>query len=1120
MQRAPPGPVLMIVLLALAHGTASAAGTPESSGPVSVTPVASPEPALAMDAASVRVASNLALLELTATVTATSPSPSLLRIIDGSEESAWIQKVSRNGDDMLDFMLPELDGTFTSGFALHVPERAVKARSSPREVGIDVSPEESGSGYREVARRTIPDAPGWYRIDIPPVAARLVRLRILRTYGGRDVSLGEFVVLEDPSRDSVLRRRTAIRADTDSLEGRVNWLSEARGARVISNTRKTSSSVQIRGPEILLRARDADWGWVPRGPMPVEAILSMAGDALVPIETLVFRQARDPRRHIPEIADAASRVRAIRLFYSTLEDGEEFQPLGLHFLESHLEVQQLVFPRFEAHRIKVVLLGTAGGKSIHLGRIQAFAPRGEEPPGPSIDLLARASGGNLIRCTPPGSKVGALNGPEVNGPWTVLGASGTRPELVWSFRGTETARLAKLVIELPPDSAKNWPEMVEISRSPSSPFAGFVPLGSLKLGPGDPRRELTLGETEVRFLRLVFHPPAGSRGQIRVSRVLAIERAIPGRGSLVDRSPPAGAEDLDSPAAGGESEPAASPGPVGVEADDVLEGATELIPSVPQSGRLEPTSDLDHYRYSGTSGGGDELRVDQPPSLQLKVEILDPVNATPIETDTVRITGSQLQVNLGPGPRGFRLGRGPTSILMIFDTSGSMTSVRAQVQQAATRFLDALPPDIEVATSLIKKNGIELLADFTRDRDTLRTRTSEGLTRMGTSGAVLALHRGLEHLGERDTNRAIVIMSDFLEDGDPAALWDLIPRLGVRIYTVAFGIRFESQWRNLIGITQEQFMRNLAWSSGGRFLHAPDGDSLTALYQSIARDLNRTPPYRIEIVPAPAPGELRVDFAGEEVRRRIGSDRLLLLILDASGSMKYPVKGDREPKIEIARKVIHRLIDEIPEGTRIGLRVYGRRYSPRDPRTCEDRELLIPVVSLQRRKFQSIVDSIEVRGETPMIASILDSARDFPEAHAAGRTVILVSDGLETCQGKPEDIEALRRSGTDVIDVNVVGFDIEDPAAVEQLTAIARHGGGQYLHARDPGTLASALSGMTALTYDVLDREGRKVAQGIVGGPSIQLPVGSYQVVPRSLSPLPRRDVMIVTRSESRVVLE
>ena len=175
----------------------------------------------------------------------------------------------------------------------------------------------------------------------------------------------------------------------------------------------------------------------------------------------------------------------------------------------------------------------------------------------------------------------------------------------------------------------------------------------------------------------------------------------------------------------------------------------------------------------------------------------------------------------------------------------------------------------------------------------------------------------------------------------------------------------------------------------------------------------------------------------------------LLLILDASGSMWGQIEG--ENKIVIARRVLGKVVEELPEGSDVGLIAYGHRREG----DCADIETVVPLGPLDRVALTGIVDGLNPKGKTPITASIA-SALEEMEGRDGATTMILVSDGLETCGGDPcATVAAAREAGVD-FRLHVVGFGIEE-GDVSQLECAAQAGGGLYLAAADAGQLQDAL---------------------------------------------------------------
>ncbi len=165
--------------------------------------------------------------------------------------------------------------------------------------------------------------------------------------------------------------------------------------------------------------------------------------------------------------------------------------------------------------------------------------------------------------------------------------------------------------------------------------------------------------------------------------------------------------------------------------------------------------------------------------------------------------------------------------------------------------------------------------------------------------------------------------------------------------------------------------------------------------------------------------------------------------------MRGRIKG--ESKIEIAKHVVHELVDGLPDSTRLALVVYGHRRTT----GCNDIELLIPPGPLDRTAFLQAVDSIKPRGMTP-IANALDfAARALLQAGTAGN-IVLVTDGLETCDKNPCTVARRLKSEGIVLAVHAVAFDLSAKEA-KSLACIASETGGRLLVASDAASLQDAL---------------------------------------------------------------
>ena len=179
-----------------------------------------------------------------------------------------------------------------------------------------------------------------------------------------------------------------------------------------------------------------------------------------------------------------------------------------------------------------------------------------------------------------------------------------------------------------------------------------------------------------------------------------------------------------------------------------------------------------------------------------------------------------------------------------------------------------------------------------------------------------------------------------------------------------------------------------------------------------------------------------------------------MLVLDASGSMWGQIQG--RTKIEIAREAVGTMLQSWPRNQQLGLMAYGHRSKG----NCADIEVLKAPGVLDVNAMQQAVNALQPKGMTPISASVRMAAEQlkFSERKA---TVILVSDGEETCHADPCALGAeLEKLGVDFT-AHVVGFDLPEGKARAQLQCLAKTTGGMYVEARDAAELNKALGQIT-----------------------------------------------------------
>ena len=184
----------------------------------------------------------------------------------------------------------------------------------------------------------------------------------------------------------------------------------------------------------------------------------------------------------------------------------------------------------------------------------------------------------------------------------------------------------------------------------------------------------------------------------------------------------------------------------------------------------------------------------------------------------------------------------------------------------------------------------------------------------------------------------------------------------------------------------------------------------------------------------------------------------IILIYDASGSMWGQIEGTT--KVEIAREVLSETIDGLAPDQRVGFVAYGHRTKG----DCEDVEYLVDMSNTSKAEVKTQLNAIKPLGKTPLAFSAL-TVIDRLKAANATATIILITDGIESCGGDIcEVIQQAREAGVD-FRLHIVGFGIgeEDLA---QLKCAAQAGNGTYYDAANANELGEVLQEATSQTVD------------------------------------------------------
>ena len=231
--------------------------------------------------------------------------------------------------------------------------------------------------------------------------------------------------------------------------------------------------------------------------------------------------------------------------------------------------------------------------------------------------------------------------------------------------------------------------------------------------------------------------------------------------------------------------------------------------------------------------GKPEIRIDaldlsQFPSVLATVTVLDgagnPVVGLPPEAFEADADGEPVAIEEVASATDEGQG---LSLVITMDISGSMEGqALAQAKEAANALIEQLGPADQVAI-LAFHNTVEVVQPFSRDREVL-AEAIEGLAAGFNTALYEAVGASVELAARGETTRrAVVLLSDGLDAGVPGQLdrsasLKAAEEAGVLLFAVGLGEEIE-----------QAYLDELALTTGGQLMLAPEPAALTGLYETI-----------------------------------------------------------------------------------------------------------------------------------------------------------------------------------------------------------------------------------------------------------------------------------------------
>ena len=432
----------------------------------------------------------------------------------------------------------------------------------------------------------------------------------------------------------------------------------------------------------------------------------------------------------------------------------------------------------------------------------------------------------------------------------------------------------------------------------------------------------------------------------------------------------------------------------------------------------------------------------------------------------------------------------PKHLAVLWDDSGSVSPYVPGLHRMLRNFAFDVDPRFEKINlmSLYDKNPRFLLNSWAESPFELLA-AIRSYNSTGSSSAYINMDYALNQLNQVDGIKALLIMTD--EQGDRSKYKNnkMENRLA-ESNTVVFSFHATSS-KELHGINANH-MQTWADIGGGRYTLIRSEKEVPDAIAKVQTWLRKPAVYEMQVsAVANTPGSLKVTSQqNSDTSAPIIAAGAVEVILDASGSM-WKKMADGQPRIVVAKDVLLTLVSEkLPDKLPFALRVFGNRKA----KSCRT-DLEIPFGPLSRNKTLKKIQGInpQDRSKTPIGDSLAQVSKDLKKA-TGKKIIILITDGEETCNADPKAvISELKAQGFDV-QVNIVGFAIDDEGLKQAFAEWAAIGGGDYFDTNDAEQLTSSLQESLVPQFTVTNSLGETVASGRLNGASVNLPPGDYAV--------------------------
>ena len=167
-------------------------------------------------------------------------------------------------------------------------------------------------------------------------------------------------------------------------------------------------------------------------------------------------------------------------------------------------------------------------------------------------------------------------------------------------------------------------------------------------------------------------------------------------------------------------------------------------------------------------------------------------------------------------------------------------------------------------------------------------------------------------------------------------------------------------------------------------------------------------------------------------------------------------------KIDVAKDSVGKIIDELKtkQNLQVALRIYGHQN-----KACTNSVVEVPMGNISPDLMNTKIKDLKPLGYTPIYYSLIESVKDFNKNISGDKIVVLITDGLESCNGDPCAAAKSLQTGGVINKINVVGFGMS-PTELNTLKCVVEPSKGLLVGASNSTEFLSAMQQIIQQSVD------------------------------------------------------